>query len=58
MLQLNPLENFTIFRQIGDHTDTSRDDYYVRATIRNSFTAEKIAEVNLTNKTNGEYYGN
>lgn len=58
MLQLNPLENFTIFRQIGDHTDTNRDNYYVKATIRNSYTAEKIAEVNLTNKTNGEYYGN
>lgn len=57
-MQLNPLENFTIFRQIGDHTDANRDSYYVRATVREAYTSKKIADVALTNKGNGEYYAN
>jgi len=54
-MQIQPSSQFTIFRQIGDHTDTSRDSYYLSAEIRNTQTAELITTVYLENRSNGEY---
>jgi len=56
-MQLNPGERFTIFRQLGDHTDANRNSYYVKSVIRNAYNKEKIDEVVLTVRDNGEYYG-
>jgi hypothetical protein len=56
-MQLNPGERFTLFRQIGDHTDTSRNNYYVKAVIRSAYDKKLLKEVNLTVRDNGEYYG-
>lgn len=48
MTQLIPARNFTIVRQIGNHTDTAT--YYVRAVIRNAYTDVIIDTINLDNK--------
>lgn len=47
-MQLLFQKNFTIVRQISDHTDTNT--YYVRAVIRNAFTDEIITTLDLDNK--------
>lgn len=48
-MQLHPRENFTIVRQIEDHTDSAT--YYVRAVIRNAKT-DAIIQVNGNNYLN------
>lgn len=45
---LRPQKNFTIVRQIANHTDTGT--YYVRAVIRNAYTDAIIATLNLDDK--------
>ncbi len=47
-MQLNPHEQFTIVRQIEDHTDSST--YYVRAVVRNAKPDALLATVNLTDQ--------
>lgn len=47
-LSLQPQANFTIVRQIANHLDT--DINYVRAVIRNAYTDEIIATLDLTDK--------
>jgi len=56
-MTLNPQENFTVFRIIDDHTDPSRDSYYVRAVIRNARTSALIKTLDLENlgAGTGEY---
>ena len=54
-MQIQPQSQFTIFRQIGDHTDPNRDSYYVVATIRLAATSEVLDTVTLINQSNGEY---
>ena len=57
-MQLNPRENFTIVRQIEDHTDSNQ--YYVRAVIRNA-KSDAIIQVggndylNLTDRGNQRF---
>lgn len=48
-MQLHPLEQFSIVRQIEDHTDVAT--YYVRAVIRNAKT-DAIIQVNGNNYLN------
>jgi hypothetical protein len=48
MVQLQPQKNFTVVRQIADHTDTAT--YYIRAVIRNAYTDEIITTLNLEDK--------
>lgn len=48
-MQLFTQHNFTVVRQIADHTDVTT--YYVRAVIRNAYTDEIIETLNLTDKT-------
>lgn len=45
---LRPQRNFTVVRQIGNHTDTST--YYVRAVIRDAYTDVILATLNLTDQ--------
>jgi hypothetical protein len=45
MIQLQPREQFTVVRQIEDHTDSTT--YYVQAVIRNARTDALIATINL-----------
>lgn len=52
-MQLNPLEQFTVVRQIEDHTDLNT--YYVRAVIRNARTDALITTLNLTNQGNQRF---
>ena len=47
-MQLFTQQNFTIVRQIPDHTDATT--YYVQAVIRNARTDVTLATLNLTNK--------
>lgn len=47
-MQLIPQHNFTVVRQIADHTDPST--YYVQAVIRNAQTDVIIATLNLEDK--------
>ncbi len=47
-MQLYTQHNFTVVRQIGNHTDVNT--YYVQAVIRNAYTDEIIATLNLTSK--------
>ncbi len=47
-MQLYAQHNFTVVRQIADHTDVST--YYVRAVIRNAYTDEILKTLNLTDK--------
>ena len=47
-MQLHPRENFTIVRQIEDHTDSNT--YYIRAVIRNAKTDALITTINLTDQ--------
>ena len=54
-MTLQPYEYFTLFIQLDDHTDSSRDSYYVRSVIRNARTSELLASVNLDSKGDGEY---
>jgi len=54
-MQLEPLSQFVIYRQIGDHLDTDRDNYYVQAVIRNGTTSDIIDKILLKNVGNGEY---
>ncbi|MBM3708156.1 MAG: hypothetical protein FJW69_07445 [Actinobacteria bacterium] len=53
MLQLQPLETFTIARQLGDPLDSTT--YYVRAVIRNAKTDAVIATLGLDNKGSGRF---
>lgn len=53
MISLQPREQFTIVRQLGDHTDLTT--YYVQAVIRDSISGDTIDTVRLTNKTNGRF---
>lgn len=48
MLTLQPQNSFTIVRQIANHTDTGT--YYVRTVIRNAYTDEIIATLDLEDK--------
>lgn len=52
-MQLSPRENFTIVRQIEDHTDSTV--YFVRAFVRNAKTDTLLATVNLTHKGDQRY---
>src|SRR5438552_2121522 len=54
MLQLNPLEDFTIARGLEDHTDSTT--YYVRAVVRNAKTDDAIATVTLDDKGDGHRF--
>jgi len=45
---LQPGNSFTVVRQIGNHTDSGT--YYVRAVIRNAYSDDIIATLNLTDK--------
>ena len=47
-MQLIPNRIFTVVRQIGNHTDTGT--YYVRAIIRNAYTDEILATLDLEDK--------
>jgi len=53
MISLQPREQFTIVRQLGDHTDPTT--YYVQAVIRDSISGDIIDTVRLTNKGNGRF---
>lgn len=48
MIPLQPQEQFTIVRQLGDHTDSST--YYVQAVVRNSIDDTILKTINLTDK--------
>ena len=52
-MQIFPQQNFTIVRQIADHTDVAT--YYVRAVVRNAFTDEIIATLDLDSKGSQRY---
>lgn len=45
---LRPQKNFTVVRQLANHTDTAT--YYVRAVIRDAFTDEILATLDLDSK--------
>jgi len=45
---LRPQKNFTLVRQIANHTDTAT--YYVRAVIRDAYTDEILDTLNLDDK--------
>lgn len=47
-MNLQPQAYFTVVRQIANHTDSAT--YYVRAVVRNAFTDETIATLDLTDK--------
>lgn len=52
-MQLYTQHNFSVVRQIADHTDATV--YYVRAVIRNAYTDEIIATLDLDSKGNQRY---
>lgn len=52
-MQLYTAQNFTVVRQIADHTDATV--YYVRAVIRNAYTDEIIETLDLTSKGSQRY---
>lgn len=52
---LQPQANFTVVRQIGDHTDVGTN--YVQAVIRNAYTDEILATLNLTDKGGQRFKG-
>lgn len=52
-ISLQPQTDFTIVRQLGDHTDSST--YYVQAVIRKSVDDSILKTVNLTDKGNGRF---
>lgn len=52
-MQIFPQQNFTIVRQIADHTDVAI--YYVRAVVRNAFTDDIIATLDLDSKGSQRY---
>lgn len=52
-LLLEPQEQFTIVRQLADHTDPTI--YYVRATVRDAKSDSLIARVPLVNKGENRY---
>jgi hypothetical protein len=45
---IRPQKNFVVVRQLANHTDTAT--YYVRAVIRDAFTDEILATLDLDNK--------
>lgn len=47
-MQLVPSRNFTVVRQIGNHTDATT--YYVRAVIRDAYSDVILDTLNLTDK--------
>jgi hypothetical protein len=47
-MQLIPSRNFTVVRQIGNHTDTAT--YYVRAVIRDAYSDVILDTLDLTDK--------
>lgn len=47
-VQLKPQQSFTVVRQIANHTDSGT--YYVRAVIRNAYTDDLIATLDLTSR--------
>lgn len=47
-LTLQPQKNFTVVRQIANHTDSAT--YYVQAVIRNAYTDDIIDTLQLTDK--------
>ena len=47
-MQLIPGRNFTVVRQIANHTDSA--SYYVQAVIRNAYTDEILATLDLDDK--------
>ncbi len=53
MISLNPREQFTIVRQLEDHTDPTT--YYARAVIRDSISGDTIQTVNLNDDGNGRF---
>ncbi len=53
MISLQPREQFTLVRQLEDHTDLTT--YYVQAVVRNSVTGEIIKTINLTDEGNGRF---
>lgn len=53
MISLQPREQFTLVRQLPNHTDLAT--YYVQAVIRNSLSGEIIATVRLTDGGNGRF---
>jgi len=53
MLTLQPREQFTIVRQLGDHNDSTT--YYVQATVRNSIDDTVLKVINLTNTGNNRF---
>jgi hypothetical protein len=55
-MQLIPQKDFTVVRQIADHTDAST--YYVQAVIRNAYTDAVIATLDLDSKGDQRYSKN
>lgn len=55
-MNLYAQSNFAVVRQIGNHTDVT--SYYVRAVIRNAYTDELIATLDLEDKGNQRYKKN
>jgi len=53
---LRPQRNFTVVRQIANHTDT--DTYYVRAVIRDAYTDDILDTLNLTDQTGQRFTKN
>jgi hypothetical protein len=53
---LRPQQEFTVVRQIANHLDT--DTNYVRAVIRNAYTDDILATLNLTDKGGQRFTGN
>ena len=57
-MQIQPQSQFTVFRQIGDHTDTNRDSYTVVAEIRNAANSQLYKTLVLDSKGSGAYSKN
>lgn len=55
MISLQPREQFTIVRQLGDHTDPTT--YFVQAVVRNSIDDKLLKTLNLTAKGNDRFKG-
>lgn len=53
MISLQPQEQFTIVRQLADHTDPT--SYYVQAVIRNSISGETLQTLALNDIGNGRF---
>lgn len=52
-ITLQPQENFTIVRQLADHTDTT--EYGVLAVVRNAATDDILERINLTAKGDNRF---